>query len=171
MSVIISSCGQYRYRLERKLGPGKTCLFIMLNPSTADAEIDDNTIRRCIGFTKAFGFGHLLVGNLFAFRATKPADLRNASEIPMAPTISCILKTCAMRPTFISLHGVRMDNTADKMSTSCVSLNTGGFPSIFLSSRKMGIPATRFILIKLSSRKDGSDDSTSLSIEISNEGY
>ena len=48
----------------------------MLNPSTADETTDDPTIRRCIGFARAWGFGSLAVGNLFAFRATKPGDLR-----------------------------------------------------------------------------------------------
>ena len=67
MSATISKCGKYRYRLERVVGPGtKTCLFIMLNPSMADATNNDLTITRCISFAKASGCGRLLVGNLFA---------------------------------------------------------------------------------------------------------
>lgn len=73
--AIISPCGLYRYRLWRRWAPGPTCLFIMLNPSTADAEADDPTIRRCIGFAKREGCGRLDVVNLFALRATRPADL------------------------------------------------------------------------------------------------
>lgn len=49
--------------------------FIMLNPSTADADQDDPTIRRCIGFAKRENCGGIIVVNLFPFRATKPADL------------------------------------------------------------------------------------------------
>lgn len=77
MSAVISVCGKYRYWLERKLAnPNKSvCVFIMLNPSTADAELDDPTIRRCKGFAERFECGKLVVVNLFAFRATKPADL------------------------------------------------------------------------------------------------
>lgn len=55
-------------------------LFIGLNPSTADAELDDPTIRRCIGFARRENFGGLLVTNLFAYRATSPSDMKNAVQ-------------------------------------------------------------------------------------------
>ena len=70
--AIISPCGLYRYRLTRQWGDGPTAVFVMLNPSTADASQDDPTIRRCIGFAKREGCGSLLVVNLFAYRATDP---------------------------------------------------------------------------------------------------
>jgi len=79
MSAIISKCGQYRYRLERIVGSkSKACLFIMLNPSTANDVENDNTIRRCIRFAASFGCGRLMVGNLFAFRTRNPAELKQA---------------------------------------------------------------------------------------------
>jgi len=56
----------------------------MLNPSTADAERDDPTIRRCIGFAKRAGHGGVEILNLFAFRATAPKDLKAASD-PVGP--------------------------------------------------------------------------------------
>lgn len=89
----ISDCGRYRYRLRRAWAPGAKILWIMLNPSTADAETDDATIRRCVGFSKRFGAGSLEVVNLFALRATKPVELarardpvgqRNAAELLMS---------------------------------------------------------------------------------------
>lgn len=93
--ALISDCGTYRYTLGRNLvdvpskmtarqietileersRSHKPCLFVMLNPSTADANLDDPTIRRCIGFAKREGCTFLTVVNLFAFRATNPADL------------------------------------------------------------------------------------------------
>jgi len=73
----ISECGQYRYSLSRIWDESKpTVLFIMLNPSTADATRDDPTIRRCIDFAQRWNYGGLVVGNLFAFRATKPQEMK-----------------------------------------------------------------------------------------------
>lgn len=51
-------------------------MVIGLNPSTANETLDDPTIRRCIGFAKAWGFGALCMTNLFAWRATKPEDMK-----------------------------------------------------------------------------------------------
>lgn len=73
--AVFSPCGTYRYLLTRELGGPRTVLFVMLNPSTADASADDPTLRRCIGFARAWGFGRVEVVNLFAYRATKPADM------------------------------------------------------------------------------------------------
>ena len=75
-AAVISDCGAYRYWLERRWGPGPTMTFVMLNPSTADASLDDPTIRRCIGFAKRENCGGLVVVNCFAFRATDPDALR-----------------------------------------------------------------------------------------------
>lgn len=82
MSAILSPCGRYRYLLSREadtLGSGRV-LFVMLNPSTADASKDDPTIRKCRGFTSRMGLPWFDVVNLYAWRATDPNDLRRASE-------------------------------------------------------------------------------------------
>ena len=78
----LSADGLHRYWLTRDWsnGEGKQVCFVMLNPSTADASKDDATIRRCIGFARAWGFGRLIVRNLYTFRATDPRQLRNQSD-------------------------------------------------------------------------------------------
>lgn len=58
-----------------ELGEPKACVFVMLNPSTADGQVDDPTIRRCVGFAKLRRYERLEVLNLFAYRVTKPSDL------------------------------------------------------------------------------------------------
>lgn len=69
----------YRYVLERRWDASRPiALWVMLNPSTADAFDDDPTIRRCVGFSKTYGMGAIRVVNLFAFRATSPDDLWDA---------------------------------------------------------------------------------------------
>ena len=74
-SARLSEDGVYRFRLSRRWSPERCVLWVMLNPSTADADNDDPTIRRCIGFAKDWGYGAINVGNLYALRATDPAEL------------------------------------------------------------------------------------------------
>jgi hypothetical protein len=57
---------------------------VLLNPSTADETLDDPTIRRCVGYAKAWGYGGLVLGNLFALRSTDPRALRSAFD-PIGP--------------------------------------------------------------------------------------
>lgn len=66
----------HRYLLWRRWDEGPWVCWIMLNPSTADADINDPTIRRCINFSKAWGYAGMEVVNLFALRATDPAIMK-----------------------------------------------------------------------------------------------
>lgn len=86
-SAVISPCGAYRYHLSRAWpleGAEGICLFVMLNPSTADADQDDPTIRRCIGFARRLRCHSLEVVNLFALRATDPVALLDHPD-PVGP--------------------------------------------------------------------------------------
>jgi len=86
-----SECRKYRYLLWRIWDADKKYLFVIgLNPSTADESKDDRTIRRCIGFSKAWGYGGLVMGNLFAFKATKPKDMEKADD-PIGDENDCYL--------------------------------------------------------------------------------
>lgn len=79
-TATISDCGRYRYRLERRWADAPPLTFVMLNPSTADADVDDPTIRRCMGFARREGAGGIVVVNLWALRATNPKELRTAAD-------------------------------------------------------------------------------------------
>jgi hypothetical protein len=84
-TATISYCGFYRYDLTRRWEEGgTTCAFIGLNPSTADADIDDPTVRRCIGFAKNWGHSQLVMINAYAYRATNPENMKEA-ENPVGP--------------------------------------------------------------------------------------
>ncbi len=83
--AVISDCGKYRYSLSRIWEKEKGIItFICLNPSTADAKKDDPTIRRCIGYSKDWGYGGFYMANLFAFRATDPKIMKQ-SDSPIGP--------------------------------------------------------------------------------------
>ena len=77
-TAVLSDCGTYRYQLVREWGDGDRVCWVMLNPSTADAQQDDPTIRRCINFTERWGGGSIVVVNLYAWRTSSPAELRSA---------------------------------------------------------------------------------------------
>ena len=83
-AAVISDDGLYRYRLDRRWSPGFTVAWVMLNPSTADADTDDPTLRRITAFSRGWGFGALTVVNLYAYRATDPTGLWKAAD-PVGP--------------------------------------------------------------------------------------
>lgn len=82
--AVLSPCGTYRYTLERRWAPGLALAWVMLNPSTADADVDDPTIRRVIRFTHDAGWPAAVVLNLYALRATDPTDLDSHPD-PVGP--------------------------------------------------------------------------------------
>lgn len=97
----ISECENYRYTLERIWADGgRLVLWVMLNPSTADAMKDDRTIGRCISFSKAWGYDGILVGNLYALRSRDPKALTQAAD-PVGPCNMGHLMGLASRASLI----------------------------------------------------------------------
>lgn len=80
-TTTISNCGKYRYCLHRGWDESRPfVMFVMLNPSTADAEQDDPTIRRLIGFCTLRGFGGFSVCNVYAYRDSSPESMFKANK-------------------------------------------------------------------------------------------
>lgn len=83
--AVFSPCLRYRYVLARRWDASlPVCAWLMLNPSTADADRDDPTVRRCRRLADAWGFGAIEVINIFAWRSTDPAGLRRTDD-PVGP--------------------------------------------------------------------------------------
>lgn len=94
-SAIFSVDRLYRYELWRRWKTSdRYCLFIGLNPSTADAVKDDPTIRRCVAFAKRWGYDALCMVNLFALRATNPEHML-AHFAPIGPENDAHIELCA----------------------------------------------------------------------------
>ena len=150
-SAEISPCGTYRYSLGRCWEQTSSVNFVMLNPSTADADIDDPTIRRCIGFAKAWGYGSIVVTNLFAFRATNPADMAKAAD-PIGPENDDHIREVAFNEVKVvcawGTHGVARAGRVRSMlrdmgtPTFALRLTKGGCPShpLYLPADLVPIP-------------------------------
>lgn len=84
-AAVFDTSRTYRYLLTRIWDPTRPlAVWLMLNPSTADALTDDRTIGRCKAFSRDLGRGGIAVVNLFALRSTDPAKLRDHPD-PVGP--------------------------------------------------------------------------------------
>jgi hypothetical protein len=138
--AVFSPCETYRYRLWRTWRPrGRVVAFVGLNPSTADATRDDPTVRRCIGFARAWGYGGLWMLNLFAIRATDPRVMRNAVD-PIGPENDAhLLATAAAAAKVVAawgVHGTHRGRNEEVVTLlrragiriSCLDLTKAGHP-------------------------------------------
>jgi len=147
-SAVISECGQYRYELRRIWQPktGAVC-FVMLNPSTADADIDDPTIRRCMGFAATWGYGGIIVGNLFAYRATDPNFLKIIQD-PVGPMNDEFLKVMSERADITICawgdHGRYLNRGSAILRLldvpNCLAINKSGSPKHPLYAKRYLTP-------------------------------
>lgn len=126
--AVLSDCEKYRYALWRDtgvLGAEGTVLFVMLNPSTADATEDDPTIRRCIRFATDWGFARLAVGNAYALRATDPKQLRAADD-PVGPENDEWLNRLAIEAAeVIGAWGTHIDSERERHIIDLIEFQAG----------------------------------------------
>lgn len=114
----------YRYKLERRWGDAAPAVFVMLNPGSADANLDDPTVRRCVAFARHEGCGGLVVVNLFALRVTDPKALRSHAD-PVGPLNDAFLREARSQGSPViaawgahgSLHG--RDEAVARLLAGC----------------------------------------------------
>lgn len=122
-TATFSTCRLYRYSLWRAwnckpakgrytIFRGRYAMFIGLNPSTADETNDDPTVRRCIRYAQAWGFDGLCMTNIFAYRATLPADMKVIDD-PVGPdndrALCDLAKGAAIVVAAWGTHGAHVD--------------------------------------------------------------
>lgn len=147
--AVISGCGAFRYMLTRGgEGEGPPAVFVMLNPSTADAASDDPTIRRCKGFARTWGRAGIIVVNLYALRSTDPAGLWRHGD-PVGPDNDHWLTTVALGSGDVvcawgaNARGERVRQVSDLLRaagvrTLCLGTTTSGAPR-----HPLYVPATQ----------------------------
>jgi hypothetical protein len=140
-SANFSSCRTWRYALWRRWDEDGCdyAMFIGLNPSTADETNDDPTIRRCIGYAKAWGYSGLCMTNLFAYRATNPQDMFDSAQAGI-PVVGADndqwLRDCAERAGIVvaawGAHGTFLGRAAEVIAMlpnlHYLRLTKGGAP-------------------------------------------
>lgn len=144
--AIFSGDRKYRYTLSRCWNErAPRIAFVCLNPSTADETNDDPTIRRCIGFAKKWGYGSLVIVNLFAFRSTDPKGLYK-DEDPIGSVcndywIQLVTNDADLAVACWGTHGKFMDRgkTVKRLLGECkvFGFTKQGFPKhpLYLSSK------------------------------------
>lgn len=98
-SAVLTADGTYRWSLQRQWDKRPMIAWVMLNPSTADAYTDDPTIRRCIAFTRSWGYGGFTVVNLYGLRSTDPKALLTHPD-PIGPNNDAELAFIADGPVY-----------------------------------------------------------------------
>jgi len=126
-------------------------MFIGLNPSTADETQDDPTIRRCINFSRDWGFGGLCMTNLFAFRATEPTDMMS-ENYPVGSENKELIRQLAAKAGVIiaawgndgSYKGRSKEVVAMLPDLKCLKINKTGEPAHPLYQPSSATPIIMF---------------------------
>ncbi|MFL5626201.1 MAG: DUF1643 domain-containing protein [Ktedonobacteraceae bacterium] len=137
--AIFDITATYRYSLWRVWSAAAPrVVFVMLNPSTADAQYNDPTIRRCIDFASTWGFGSVEVVNLFAYRTVHPTQLRQVDD-PIGADNNLFLVQAVQRAARIVVawgtHGTLLDRDREVLellkrghTCYCFGLTKDGHP-------------------------------------------
>jgi hypothetical protein len=143
-SAVFSKCQKYRYSLTRSWNSADGyVLFIGLNPSIADETIDDPTLTRCINFAKDWGYGGLIMVNLFAYMSTYPTDLKKV-KLPIGNNNNKhILKNHQKSQLTVAAwgndgHFLKRDKEILKIISNpmCLNINKSGQPAHPLYQKK-----------------------------------
>lgn len=132
----ISPCEKYRFSLWRVWDESRPMVaFVGLNPSTADARKDDPTIRRCVAFANASGYGALTMLNLWAFRSPYPADLNWTVTNEEGINLDTIIRVggqCSRLVAAWGTHGDKSDRAVEVLRQFpewwCLGTTKGGQP-------------------------------------------
>lgn len=138
--AIFDRSRRYRYKLWRRWDQTlPSMVFLMLNPSKADAEKNDQTIRTCISMAARFGCGSIEVVNLFGFCATYPEELR-AAKNPIGKDNDRYILEAASKASRVLLawgnHGEMRGRSAEVLAL----LSTYHVNLVCLGKTKIGQP-------------------------------
>jgi hypothetical protein len=156
-SAIISKCGRYRYELRRVFSAGPVALWVMLNPSTADARKNDPTVIRVAGFTRGMGYCGFIVCNVFGRRATYPEDLLDLTIDPVggdndeylakaAREAGVVICAWGANPLAVDraplVLKILRDNVAPGVEVLCMGTTASGAPRhpLYLPNRTKAVP-------------------------------
>ena len=156
-ACVFSPDRRYRYTLVHRwddlLTPesGRAIAWICLNPSTADEHQLDPTLRRIRGFSAAWGYTHFVMLNLFAWRATDPAEMKAAAD-PVGPENDRWIAHWAARVERVMVgwgehgtHGERDEHVRRLLpagKTCCLVRNASGQPKhpLYVAQKTKPVP-------------------------------
>ncbi len=146
--AVFSGCRHYRHLLWRSWKPELGCVtFIGLNPSTADAAHDDPTIRRCRQFAADWGYGAMIMVNLFDIRATQPRMMKRKARPLSRCNDDTLLHAAAAADLIVASwggHGSHLNRSQavrdlldhKSLQAYCFSLGKSGEPAHPLYQRR-----------------------------------
>jgi len=150
-TATFSRCRRYRYELWRRWAEGPYCMFIGLNPSTADETTDDRTVGRCIDYAQRWGYSALCMTNIFAWRDTKPALMKKAVEPIGQENDSTLLRLASDAGIAIAAwggHGCHLGRDKAVMAMlpklHCLKITKSGAPNhpLYLKATLKPLPFT-----------------------------